>query len=742
MPQKKDVTHLLSQEDFNQVHNLLSQYKHIAEDLRASSDQAQAEAALTPITSMTEAGQLALLKDLAREQEQDAADVLTAVNLLSLTKEVRKEARRALIRLEATRIYPRWTPPFTQAPAVQMNVSQPPRFWKGLVTTSREEGEMELLLFWEQGFEYADVRTIAFLLDFWEAGVKDISIDTTTKRRSEERIQDLRARQHNIPLQECTLAEGKRLIEEALSVNQWRKVQPGEDYRAQLPLINRLVLQASDLGTDSGKTFITPELEDQEVVINFLGGWSMGDYGLCYDLLAKDSSLRTNLTRDEWVQQHRAWYDEAHPVRMELGFVHERQAGQSTSTLWVPSSPRLASARKEVEVGWSLELLETPLSGTLTEMPMGTAVNKETGRHWFWTSYTLQREQGAWRIQKISDEGARVQGLPIAELQKRIDELKEEINELIAQSQTNQMSPQTFTEEVSWRLTHMLHYDDALLVQLSLDQSIYTEAYNHAVLTGNPERMMVYLERIAQRFPAGRASTLRQLGSTMAGVAYKYTQPELQARRNALLELSEERLREAMTLEPQNPLTYDLLGELLLSNNRLDEAEETLRRALTLHPPLEQEAALEAGLGNIAMRHEQREEAIPHFQRVIELRPDYPGALFSLGFAHRLLGQINEAEAYYERAIQTDESDPRVYSELAAIYMNRGEMDRAQALLERGADSNPESAELRALLASVLLERGDRKNAQRQLDVAEQLNPTAEIVSTVRQFVHGARKKS
>ena len=425
MPHKKETDTLLSAEDTNQVQLLLAEYHQLADSLHRSDGQAQAEAALADIHAQPEAIQIAWLKALSKEQTGDAADVLAAINAFSPHKEVRKEARRSLIRLEATKTYPSWTPPTVSAPAVQLPIANPPRFWKGFATEAREEGEIQLLLCWEQGYDYSEVRILAFLLDFWQDGVKAISIDTTTKRRADERISELRTKLGQTALRDCTLAEGKRLLEEALSVNAWRGTQPHEDYRAQIPLINKLILQATDVGEDRGQTFITTDMEDQEVLVNFLGGWSMGDYGLSYDLLAKDSDVRDGLTRDEWIERHRAWSDEAHPARMELGFVHERK--NSPSSLWLPTSASRATSRKEVEVGWSLELSTTPLSGTLKEMPMGTAVNKETRRHWFWTSYVVVREAGVWRMQKASDEGARSQGLPITELQSRIKEHEDEL---------------------------------------------------------------------------------------------------------------------------------------------------------------------------------------------------------------------------------------------------------------------------------------------------------------------------
>lgn len=97
-----------------QAQSLLDQYHKIAGELHRSFSVDQAEPALTNINDLPEAAQVALLKALAKEQHIDAADVLLAINELSPLKNIRKEARRALIHLEEAKIYPRWSMPTRQ----------------------------------------------------------------------------------------------------------------------------------------------------------------------------------------------------------------------------------------------------------------------------------------------------------------------------------------------------------------------------------------------------------------------------------------------------------------------------------------------------------------------------------------------------------------------------------------------------------------------------------------------------
>lgn len=724
---------MLSPEETEQVQRLLSQYHQIAELLHTSLDQEQAQAALTVVNDLTEAAQIAFIKSLSKENVLDAADLLAGINAFSQLKEVRKEARRGLLRLEASKIRPQWKPPIEQTPAVRVNISNPPRFWKGFVTEMREEGEIQLILCWEQGFEYNQIQLFSFLLDYWEHGVKDCFVEVGTKRHVNEHVNELRSKLSNNAVVDCTLAEGKRLIEEALSVNEWRNVEPHQNYRHHLPTLNTLIFQANDLGQDRGYTFITPELETQEVMVNFLGAWTFGDFGLAYDLLTDDCEIRANLPRNEWIKQHRQWHEEAKPARMELGFVHDLPPRQSA--LWLPTSvsKTIIPQKKEVEVGWSVELTDTPLSGTLKEMPFGNAITKETSRYWFWTSYSLVRVNNAWRIQKVTDEGLALQGITSDDLEKRITSHEEAIQQL-AQQRQQDPNIQMFLEEVSWRLAQLLHFYDALITQFPLDYEIYKRAYGSATLTGNPERIMTYLERMAQRFSEDHSGNLRRLGSTLAGLADRDAERGMTTRANQMLKRAEETLREAISID-EDALSHMLLGELLLSEGRNAEAEAELLIAKARPHTDEIEATIEVGLGTIAMRSERVADALPHYQRVSEAHPHYPEIWFNLGFAQRLLGHLDEAEQAYIHALEVDTTDPRLYSELTAIYASNKELNKAVDLLERGLRIMPDSATLHALIASVLFEQGNRRNAQRHLEVAEGINPELDIVKAVKQQI-------
>ena len=744
MTAKKQGDFSVPHVDNAQLEHLVEQRHTIAKELHNSSSKAQAEVALAELTSIDEAAQMAFLKAMTKLHDTDAADVLLAMNELTPNKAIRKESRRALIQLAGAKIYPSWTP--EPEPGPVLATTNPPRFWKGFVTETREEGELELVLCWEQGFEYSEARLMAFMLDFWDEGIKNFTTEVGSKRHIETRLGNTRIRYSKsigkeIRIIDCTLAEGRRLIQEALSVNAWRGTTPFKEYRHHLPTVQQLVLQAHDLDVDHGKTFINLDLEPDEIVGNFIGAWTLGDFGLCFDLLTSDSSLNEGVSRDVWADLRRKWADEAHPARYEPRFLRERERSQQS--IWLPNSALSdrISTQREIEIGWSLELTNTPLSGTLPEMPMGTAVYKETGRHWFWTSYTLAKEEDAWRIQRMKDEGAIAQSLPIAELQQRLKTTDERIQEIMETHQPNEPDGQQYFEEIIWRTIQALHYDDALLVKLPLDRTIYDDAYSRARGLRLSERAIIYLEGIIQRFPKDHdiGNILQHLAVSQADLSEQYKQDDMDEPAEHFFELALDNLQKSIAVS-NTALAHIILAELFMTNDRTEEAVTELQLAKTLSSNRDEEAQIEADLASIAMVGEHFDEAIEHFKRVAEINPNYNGVLINLGLAYRRQEKYDEAIAYYQQALEAYPNEIPIYAELGTIYMTISQLDKAMEIVEQGLRHRPDSAHLHALLAAIYSENGDRRRAQSELAEAERINPDLEVVEAVREMLHPKRK--
>jgi len=126
------------------------------------------------------------------------------------------------------------------------------------------------------------------------------------------------------------------------------------------------------------------------------------------------------------------------------------------------------------------------------------------------------------------------------------------------------------------------------------------------------------------------------------------------------------------------------------------------------------------------LRHRDRaEEAIVHYERALELKPDYARALVNLGVAQQSIGRLDEAQASYRAALalgpnagahhnlamllRSSDLDlalshhaeclvlrpdsPEAHNALAAAWMLKGRLDEAERLLARALELDPEHAQ-------------------------------------------------
>jgi tetratricopeptide (TPR) repeat protein len=762
MAKKKTAPLSLSQEDNTQIQQFLEHYHQFAENLRTGTSQSQAESVLAEINNLSEAAQMGLLKALVQERQIDAADILLAINELSPNKNVRKEAKRALIQLQEKKVFPGWRPPLDQMPAFQIDEStNPPRFWKGIVTDSRDVGEMQLLLFFEQGENYRDVRVFGFLLEFYRDGVKDCFTRVESKRSVDNFISQMSMAMAEVKTRSCSLAEGRRLILEALAVNKKRGTTPHRDYRLNLSLINSLILEAPGVDEEEEEEVDLDDLdevdeEDEEdlegidihglepmqVVVTFVESWVDGDFDTAYDLLSSDSPLRQGLSRDEWIERRDAWADEANPDDLEPNFIYERKPKKSG--IWLPSpfSAGRSETLKEIEAGWSIEVDDTPLDDTLPELPRATIVYEETDRHWFWTSYTLIQEDDDWRIQNVTDEGSNAEGLSLAELQKKVQEHDDLLQQLTKKHQPTDADAPKYLSEVLQHLMLTIYYTDILIKKAPLDQDNYEMAAARTLTLEQYERCSAYLQALTERFTERRAENLRGFAAVQKLLSQQYYDDEDEERAGRCEEIAKEALRESLALEDSFQAHVSLAEFLIDPDEEFDEAEDHLMQAKALTTDPADLSHIEMHLGEIAMGREQYEEALEHYQYVVDHDPDLVDSWLDIAEAYKMLGNLAEADASYRRAIELEPENEDLYYDLSKLYAENKQPAKAIEAIEEGISNNPDSAVLPVYLASTYMEMGDFRQAEIFLKMAERIDPDLEAVKMFRQVFDLTRPKS
>jgi tetratricopeptide (TPR) repeat protein len=747
MPQKKQESQTLSQEEQHRLQQALVHYNEVAQALHNSTQQPEAEATLRSLTSLPENVQIAYLKALSKESTTNAADVVAAFNALAPAKEVRKEAKRSLIRLEGNKTYPQWTPPpapFVEEEAVSVDTT-PPRFWKGLITDTKELGEMQLILCWELGANYKEIRMMGFLLEFWTEGVKDFFTEVSNKRHMEDHIEQMRQQMSGtgVRLTSCSLAEGRRLLQEAQEINAKQQTKPHRAFTRNLPLIRQFVLDAPEaekeeeveaapqaaptrrnipgipmMPQDILDTFF-PGMANEEMVGDFIDAWSSADYEMAYDLLASDSPLRDGLGREEWVELRQRWRQEAHPNNINVTFIAEYDEDDEDieEDLIVEEQPALEAKTDlveadedldedgeadTVETAWSLEFARTPLITSIKEIPQASAFYAETGRHWFWVRYSLIEEDGNLRIHDMIDETALAVQLPPAEIQQRMEKIA-----LLAGKRLDDLERKLQDEDDDKDQDDDYNKDeddfDVDEEDLDEDEEDEEDEEEEDMLdTFNrmeealqiATRYMHYTDALITQAPTSNAAMYRQ--------AYDFARVAQDFERAAvyLQQLAEhfpnqraKTLQDLTLVQLNIAYNYSQEEEEEREQQFLKIAEETIRDSITL-------ANTPESLTTLAQILVGQNKQLDEAEDLLEQARNHTSEAHNLALIESNLAKIAElrenteqALKHYRHAAEIDPTFPKIWINLGFLQYDLEQYDSAIESLKRSVELNPDDIE-------------------------------------------------
>lgn len=785
----------LTEAQQEQLAALVARVPDLAQAIRAAVPEGR-DAVQDTLAAVTEADEpVALvftdrLGELRGAEAQDAADVAQALGELEPRKEVAREARRARLRLRSAGALPSIAlpapavlpaPAAAAAPAPEAELEPlafpplhtlGPRLIEGYATRNREQGEITLILGWQEGGDPNRLRGYILDLSFWQSGVREFARMEPMRRShfladTVERI----TTETKVEVVPVTWAQARRLVHEALAVNEWRGEAPNPEFQRHRKEIDVRLLaepqtperqaEVADeerrARAEGDRRYIAKDLEPEEAIANWIGAWSFGDYGLTYDLLAGDHPTRKKETRDEYIALRRQWMGEAEPGGLRMTVVREQ--AQRASALWVPGAAgALAGERKDVEAFWSLVLHEAPLGGQIDELPMGTLTSAETGRHWFWTGYTLthDRAAGLWLISRSRDEGATSQALTVEELQRRVREAHESVEQITRQEPPDPRSEkaQEVLQTLTGTLTAALHYADALMVRLPLDETIYRSALQDADSLGNHERAAAIYEKMRGRF-ADDIQVRFGMGAEQYLTAEQYE-------RQGQIEASEVwigraiKTLEGVATDEPTPEHLQALGEILTHSNHFNQAESRLREAIRLDPQraLSYSDLADALMGRVgnenldeplpldaAERKQIARDALAQLREAHRLDSSIPGIFSRMGAIYEVLEQHDDAVLAFEEAVRHDPGDAEAHYTLGSLYLQRRQPEQALPLLETAVQLAPIAIPFRLGLASCYALLNRVPEATRELDLIDRLQPGLPQVAELRSILKGGERR-
>ena len=172
-------------------------------------------------------------------------------------------------------------------------------------------------------------------------------------------------------------------------------------------------------------------------------------------------------------------------------------------------------------------------------------------------------------------------------------------------------------------------------------------------------------------------------------------------------------LRLAVEREPADAYLRLELAGLAYRLGRADEAVEQAREARRLSPddPDVLAGVADVLLGLAGEREELVVEAQQALERRLELVPDEPQTLHSLGRLHHSRGDFARAEEMYRRLLAAVPESRAAGSQLLNLLLQRGKKGEAAALLREQVVETPDALDVRLSLADLLSELEEHAEA-------------------------------
>src|SRR5246127_984006 len=128
-------------------------------------------------------------------------------------------------------------------------------------------------------------------------------------------------------------------------------------------------------------------------------------------------------------------------------------------------------------------------------------------------------------------------------------------------------------------------------------------------------------------------------------------------------------------------------------------------------------------LGAFLLKKGQIDDAIDHFTKAIEIKPDEASALVNLGSALLQKGNLDEAIVKYQKALELKPAQASIHYNLANALLARGELDQAIAEYEATLAINPNHTDAQNNLGAVLFQQGKLDQAIAHYQKALEVNP-------------------
>jgi tetratricopeptide (TPR) repeat protein len=120
-----------------------------------------------------------------------------------------------------------------------------------------------------------------------------------------------------------------------------------------------------------------------------------------------------------------------------------------------------------------------------------------------------------------------------------------------------------------------------------------------------------------------------------------------------------------------------------------DDAKQTaeLDTLLNMYP---EDKRIQTLAGNYYRFEQNNEKALGHFNRAVELDPDYAFGYNLLGYMHIAMGNFEEAEAAFKKYISLTPDEANPYDSYAEFLLNQGRFEESLDQYKKALEVDPE----------------------------------------------------
>jgi len=174
--------------------------------------------------------------------------------------------------------------------------------------------------------------------------------------------------------------------------------------------------------------------------------------------------------------------------------------------------------------------------------------------------------------------------------------------------------------------------------------------------------------------------------------------------------------RHMAAVTPRVARVHDMLGNVLLSGGREDEARASYERAIALDPAF---PAARTNLGNILYMRGDVAGAREQWRLALAADSTFANAHADVGIALAHEGRDDEAERALMRALALNPRQPYAANQLGLLRYREGDVAGARRWFETAIRSKPGFADAHLNLALLTMQAGDAAGAAGHLAVAE-----------------------